>query len=44
MRLTFGDYPSQSDLPLQEGNGIWCDYIDTLSGTPGSKLDLVTSI
>ena len=34
---TFGDYPSQSDLPaLQQGNGIWCDYIDTLSGTPGS--------
>ena len=33
---TFGDYPNQTDLPaLQEGNGIWCDYKDTLSGRPG---------
>ena len=32
----FGDYPTQTDRPaLQQGNGIWCDYIDTLSGRPG---------
>ena len=37
---TFGDYPNQSDLPaLQEGNGIWCDYKDTLSGRPGTARD-----
>ena len=36
---TFGDYPNQSDLPaLQQGNGIWCDYIDTLSGRPGRAI------
>ena len=36
---TFGDYPSQSDLPaLQEGNGIWCDYIDTLDGSIGRAI------
>ena len=32
---TYGDAPN-SDLPaLQEGNGIWCDYKDTISGAPG---------
>ena len=30
----FGDYPNQTDRPtLQQGNGIWCDYKDTLSGS-----------
>ena len=35
----FGDYPNQTDRPaLQQGNGIWCDYKDTLSGRPGRAI------
>ncbi len=35
----FGDYPNQTDRPaIQEGNGIWADYKDTLSGRPGRPL------
>jgi len=33
---SFGDYPTQTDLPaLQQGNGLWCDYKDTVSGRVG---------
>jgi len=35
----FGDYPRQTDRPaLQQGNGIWCDYLDTVSGRPGRAI------